>query len=118
MCREIVAASEHTREAAADPESRLAERVLLGAEETVEGHRVLDFGGGEIKQVGDVADGGHRHAAVVVLHDVQRGERDRLFGGVAGEEVEDPVSQVVTEKGHYLPPLVPPRPEGALAQAL
>ena len=77
---------EHAGQAAADPQPRLAERVLLVAEEAVEAHRVVDFGRAEVEQVGDLADRLQRHAAQLVLDEVQRRQRHRLLaaGSAAG----------------------------------
>src|SRR5262249_56592189 len=81
--QQFLAAAEGAGQAAAHPQARLAQRALLVAEEAVEAHRVVDLGGAEVQQVGDVLDGLQRHAAEAVLHHVQRRQRRRLLVRVA-----------------------------------
>ena len=77
--QQFLAAAQRAGQAAADPEPRLAERVLLVAEEAVEGQRVVDLGGAEVEHLGDLADRLERHAAQRVVDQVQRRQRHRLL---------------------------------------
>ena len=70
---QIVAAAQLARQAAADPEPRFAERVFRTSKEAIKGHRVLDFRRGQVENVGNFANRVERHAAVLVLDDVQAG---------------------------------------------
>src|SRR5262249_32175504 len=90
----VVGAAQGTGEAAADPEARLAQRLLLVAEEAVEAHRVVDLRRAEVEQLGDVAHGVQRHAAETVLHEVQRRQRRRLLARVARQV---PVAHLVQD---------------------
>ena len=60
---------------------------------TVEGHRVVDFGRAEVEQVGDLADRFERHAAQLVLDDVQRRQRHRLLARIARQVRQDLLPQ-------------------------
>src|SRR5262249_8456825 len=46
----LFAAAQGARQAAADPQPRFAERLVLLAEELVEGHRIVHFRGAEVEQ--------------------------------------------------------------------
>ena len=86
---QFFAAAEHAAHAAADPQPMLAERLALVAKEAVEAQRVVHFGRVQLQQLGDFLDRRRRHAPQLVLHDVQRRQRDRLLVRIARSSTLD-----------------------------
>ena len=72
---------------------RLAKWMLFVAEDAVETHRVVDFGGAEVEQVGNFADRQQRDTTQFVLHEMQRRQRHGLFARIARQIIENPLPQ-------------------------
>src|SRR5205823_14265580 len=91
---------EHTRQTAAHPQPRLAQRIFLRAEDAVKAHCVVDLGRAQVQQAGDLADRLQRHAPEGVLHDVQGRQRHRLLARIARDVGQDLLPQFFAEYTH------------------
>ena len=100
LVEELFAAAELTGQASAHPEPFLAERSVLLAEELVEGHGVVDLGRGEVQHVGDLADRLARHAAQLVVDEMQGRQRHRLLAGIARQVRLDLSPNVFAQECH------------------
>src|SRR5262245_25807170 len=100
VAEQFVAAAKLAGEAAANPQSRLSQRVLLVLEEAIEAHGVVQFRGAQFEHLGDLANRGQRHAAHGIVNQMQSRQGHRLLAGVAREVGFDLLSQFGSQDAH------------------